>query len=60
MRRHSRAGPPSELRKHAVRGASHGLWMPLPVEDPLASPSLDGRTVEVVDRSTEWEVLACS
>ncbi|WP_406838516.1 BREX system serine/threonine kinase PglW [Streptomyces sp. AHU1] len=35
----------------------HGLWMLLPVEDPRATPTLDGRTVEVVDRVTEWEVL---
>ncbi|MGY4982425.1 BREX system serine/threonine kinase PglW [Streptomyces sp. 900105755] len=35
----------------------HGLWLLLPVEDPRATPTLDGRTVEVVDRATEWEVL---
>ncbi|MEU8651042.1 BREX system serine/threonine kinase PglW [Streptomyces sp. NPDC048737] len=37
--------------------APHGLWLLLPVEDPRATPTLDGRTVEVVDRATEWEVL---
>lgn len=35
----------------------HGLWLLLPVEDPRATPTLDGRTVEVVDRASEWEVL---
>ncbi|GAA0632107.1 BREX system serine/threonine kinase PglW [Streptomyces thermocarboxydovorans] len=47
------------LQQSARRPADtpHGLWLLLPVEDPLASPSLDSRTVEVVDRSTEWEVL---
>ncbi|CAL9525119.1 hypothetical protein SUDANB60_03907 [Streptomyces sp. enrichment culture] len=36
---------------------AHGLWLLLPTEDPRATPTLDGRTVEVVDRATEWEVL---
>jgi hypothetical protein len=27
------------------------------MEDPKQTPSLDGRTVEVVDRATEWAVL---
>ncbi|MFJ3665536.1 BREX system serine/threonine kinase PglW [Streptomyces sp. NPDC090106] len=35
----------------------HGLWLLLPMEDPQATPSMDGRTVEVVDRTTEWEAL---
>ncbi|MBT2411756.1 BREX system serine/threonine kinase PglW [Streptomyces sp. ISL-12] len=35
----------------------HGLWLLLPAEDPRATPTLDGRTVEVVDRVSEWEVL---
>ncbi|MDG9685967.1 BREX system serine/threonine kinase PglW [Streptomyces sp. DH18] len=37
--------------------APHGLWWLLGMEDPRLSPSLDGRTVEVVDRTTEWAVL---
>ncbi|WP_313895982.1 BREX system serine/threonine kinase PglW [Streptomyces sp. YIM 98790] len=35
----------------------HGLWLLLPMDDPRAAPTLDGRTVEVVDRDTEWVVL---
>ncbi|MER6554789.1 BREX system serine/threonine kinase PglW [Streptomyces sp. NPDC001725] len=35
----------------------HGLWWLCPMEDPKQTPSLDGRTVEVVDRATEWAVL---
>lgn len=27
------------------------------MEDPEASPALDGRTVDVVDRATGWVVL---
>ncbi|MGW7277613.1 hypothetical protein ACWGIV_04740 [Streptomyces sp. NPDC054844] len=38
-------------------GTPHGLWLLVPAEDPRATPTLDGRTVEVVDRVTEWEVL---
>ncbi|PWJ05732.1 hypothetical protein DKG34_20795 [Streptomyces sp. NWU49] len=34
----------------------HGLWL-LPAEDPRATPTPDGRTVEVVNRASEWEVL---
>ncbi|MER6470311.1 BREX system serine/threonine kinase PglW [Streptomyces collinus] len=47
------------LQQSARRPADtpHGLWLLLPVEDPRATPTLDGRTVEVVDRATEWEVL---
>jgi hypothetical protein len=32
----------------------HGLWWLCPMEDPKQTPSLDGCTVEVVDRATEW------
>ncbi|MGW5633294.1 BREX system serine/threonine kinase PglW [Streptomyces sp. NPDC003832] len=47
------------LQQGARRPADtpHGLWLLLPVEDARATPTLDGRTVEVVDRATEWEVL---
>ncbi|MBQ1090139.1 BREX system serine/threonine kinase PglW [Streptomyces sp. B93] len=47
------------LQQAARRPADtpHGLWLLLPAEDPRATPTLDGRTVEVVDRATEWEVL---
>ncbi|MFD4348595.1 hypothetical protein ACFWQ6_27625 [Streptomyces coelicoflavus] len=47
------------LRQSARRPADtpHGLWLLVPAEDPRATPTLDGRTVEVVDRVTEWEVL---
>lgn len=47
------------LQQSARRPADtpHGLWLLLPAEDPRATPTLDGRTVEVVDRTTEWEVL---
>ncbi|MET8828440.1 BREX system serine/threonine kinase PglW [Streptomyces sp. NPDC004608] len=47
------------LQQAARRPADvpHGLWLLLPAEDPRATPTLDGRTVEVVDRVTEWEVL---
>jgi hypothetical protein len=27
------------------------------MEDPEVSPSLDGRTVDIVDRASEWVVL---
>ncbi|MCZ2527000.1 BREX system serine/threonine kinase PglW [Streptomyces sp. HB2AG] len=37
--------------------APHGLWLLVPMEDPEASPVLDGRTVEVVDRETQRVVL---
>ncbi|MFD5110143.1 BREX system serine/threonine kinase PglW [Streptomyces cinereoruber] len=37
--------------------APHGLWLLVPMEDPAASPALDGRTVDVVDRVSEWAVL---
>lgn len=47
------------LQQAARRPADvpHGLWLLLPVEDPRATPTLGGRTVEVVDRASEWEVL---
>ncbi|MBJ6644300.1 hypothetical protein [Streptomyces sp. BSE7-9] len=47
------------LQQAARRPADtpHGLWLLLPTEDPRATPTLDGRTVEVVDRATKWEVL---
>ncbi len=47
------------LQQSARRPADtpHGLWLLVPAEDPRATPTLDGRTVEVVDRVTEWEVL---
>ncbi|MEU9332096.1 BREX system serine/threonine kinase PglW [Streptomyces sp. NPDC048290] len=47
------------LQQAARRPADvpHGMWLLLPAEDPRATPTLDGRTVEVVDRVTEWEVL---
>lgn len=47
------------LQQSARRPADlpHGLWWLCPMEDPKQSPSLDGRTVEVVDRATEWAVL---
>lgn len=47
------------LQQAARRPADtpHGLWLLVPAEDPRATPTLDGRTVEVVDRVTEWEVL---
>lgn len=35
----------------------HGLWLLVPMDDPQATPALDGRTVDVVDRQSEWEVL---
>ncbi len=31
-----------------------GLWLPVPMEDPDASPALDGRTVDIVDQVSEW------
>jgi hypothetical protein len=37
--------------------APHGLWLLVPMEDPEVSPSLDGRTVDIVDRASEWVVL---
>ncbi|MFG2630959.1 hypothetical protein [Streptomyces sp. NPDC048473] len=37
--------------------APHGLWLLVPMEDPEASPALDGRTVDVVDRETQRVVL---
>ncbi|QDN97731.1 BREX system serine/threonine kinase PglW [Streptomyces sp. S1A1-8] len=47
------------LQQSARRPAEvpHGLWWLCPMEDPKQTPSLDGRTVEVVDRATEWAVL---
>ncbi|GHJ98551.1 hypothetical protein SY2F82_03490 [Streptomyces sp. Y2F8-2] len=47
------------LQQSARRPADtpHGLWWLCPMEDPKQTPSLDGRTVEVVDRATEWIVL---
>ncbi|WP_406478460.1 BREX system serine/threonine kinase PglW [Streptomyces sp. NBC_01615] len=35
----------------------HGLWLLVPMEDPQATPALDGRPVDVVDRVSEWAVL---
>ncbi|MFE0803713.1 BREX system serine/threonine kinase PglW [Streptomyces sp. NPDC058812] len=35
----------------------HGLWLLVPMEDPDASPALDGRTVDIPDRRSEWEPL---
>ncbi|WP_438271501.1 BREX system serine/threonine kinase PglW [Streptomyces microflavus] len=37
--------------------APHGLWLLVPAEDAHATPALDGRTVDVVDRASEWAVL---
>ncbi|MEU2827312.1 BREX system serine/threonine kinase PglW [Streptomyces lavendulae] len=37
--------------------APHGLWLLVPMEDPEVSPALDGRTVDIVDRASEWAVL---
>ncbi|MFF6847955.1 BREX system serine/threonine kinase PglW [Streptomyces antimycoticus] len=37
--------------------APHGLWLLVPMDDPQATPALDGRTVDVVDRVSEWVVL---
>ncbi|MFJ4771561.1 BREX system serine/threonine kinase PglW [Streptomyces uncialis] len=37
--------------------APHGLWLLVPAEDPHATPALDGRTVDIVDRVSEWAVL---
>ncbi len=37
--------------------APHGLWLLAPMEDPQATPSLDGRTVDVVDWVSEWVIL---
>ncbi|MET9967561.1 BREX system serine/threonine kinase PglW, partial [Streptomyces sp. NPDC006356] len=47
------------LQQSARRPAEvpHGMWWLCPMEDPNQTPSLDGRTVEVVDRATEWVVL---
>ncbi|MFH9007223.1 BREX system serine/threonine kinase PglW [Streptomyces afghaniensis] len=47
------------LQQAARRPAEspHGLWWLCPMEDPKQTPALDGRTVEVVDRATEWVVL---
>ncbi|MEV7772730.1 BREX system serine/threonine kinase PglW [Kitasatospora sp. NPDC086791] len=47
------------LQEAARRPADtpHGLWLLVPMEDPEASPALDGRTVDVVDRVSEWAVL---
>ncbi|UNZ18011.1 BREX system serine/threonine kinase PglW [Streptomyces sp. 891-h] len=38
-------------------GHPHGLWLLAPMEDPHVSPSLDGRTVDIIDRASEWVVL---
>ncbi|MBO0510537.1 BREX system serine/threonine kinase PglW [Streptomyces beijiangensis] len=47
------------LQEAARRPADvpHGLWLLAPMEDPQATPALDGQTVDVVDRVSEWEVL---
>ncbi|MDX3579767.1 BREX system serine/threonine kinase PglW [Streptomyces sp. FL07-04A] len=47
------------LQESARRPADrpHGLWLLVPMEDPEASPALDGRTVDIVDRVSEWVVL---
>ncbi|MEU9538718.1 BREX system serine/threonine kinase PglW [Streptomyces mirabilis] len=37
--------------------APHGLWLLVTMDDPEATPALDGRTVDVVDRVSEWTVL---
>ncbi|WP_268257188.1 hypothetical protein [Streptomyces capillispiralis] len=42
-----------EAARHAG-GAPHGLWLLVRMEDPEASPALDGRTVDIVDRASEW------
>ncbi|MGA4865346.1 BREX system serine/threonine kinase PglW [Streptomyces lavendulocolor] len=47
------------LQEAARRPAAvpHGLWLLVPMDDPQATPALDGRTVDVVDRASEWAVL---
>lgn len=47
------------LQQAARRPADrpHGLWLLVGMEDPQASPALDGRTVDVVDQVSEWVVL---
>lgn len=47
------------LQEAARRSAAvpHGLWLLVPMDDPQATPALDGRPVDVVDRESEWEVL---
>ncbi|WP_369212587.1 BREX system serine/threonine kinase PglW [Streptomyces flavofungini] len=47
------------LQEAARRPAAvpHGLWLLAPMDDPQATPALDGRTVDVVDRASEWVVL---
>lgn len=47
------------LQEAARRPADlpHGLWLLVPMEDPRATPALEGRTVDVVDRVSEWVVL---
>ncbi|MFJ8488799.1 BREX system serine/threonine kinase PglW [Streptomyces sp. NPDC094038] len=37
--------------------APHGLWLLVPMEDPEVSPTLDGRTVDIPDRASEWVFL---
>lgn len=47
------------LQQSARRPADtpHGLWLLVPMDDPQATPALEGRTVDVVDRVSEWVVL---
>ncbi|MFD9102244.1 BREX system serine/threonine kinase PglW [Streptomyces virginiae] len=47
------------LQQSARRPADtpHGLWLLTPMDDPQATPALEGRTVDVVDRVSEWVVL---
>jgi len=47
------------LQEAARRPADvpHGLWLLVPMEDPDVSPALDGRTVDIVDRMSEWAVV---
>ncbi|MFF4827959.1 hypothetical protein ACFY20_34230 [Streptomyces sp. NPDC001312] len=49
--------PTNRHRCHLRRRLFERHRLLLPTEDPRATPTLDGRTVEVVDRTTEWEVL---
>ncbi|MCP9962044.1 hypothetical protein LUX05_12855 [Streptomyces somaliensis] len=47
------------LQEAARRPAAvpHGLWLLVPMDDPQATPALDGRPVDVVDRASESVVL---
>lgn len=57
MMRASGQRPHSIYPRLSPAEVPHGLWWLCPMEDPKQTPSLDGRTVEVVDRATEWAVL---